>query len=395
MLKGEDIIYVCEGEWSFQRGGHMSSMFPLLLENNRILYLDLPTSSQVFYKQPKLLMHRLRRWRRGLEKIKENFYTYSPFPPLPLGNKSSLSNRLNALFLAPFLKGAVKKLAFKEPILLIQRFNSADLVGMFDEKISCYLCVDEYSFTTNPNVRDEVIREIEKQFLSKVDLVFTTSTLLYEDKKRYNPRTYLVPNAADASHFRRALSHETKIPEDIVAIPSPIIGLTGTSPARLDFSLLGYLAENEPSWSIVLLGYLECPEMEKIAKLPNVHFLGWRDFAVIPNYLKAFDVCIIPFKVNEQTDTMNLYKLHEYVAAGKPVVSTPLFEVKRYGEKYPGIVGVAGDPEGFRSCIKSCLDENESVVERRLEVALENTWEERLENISKVIYACLKELGRD
>lgn len=395
MLKGEDIIYVCEGEWSFQRGGHMSSMFPLLLENNRILYLDLPTSSQVFYKQPKLLMHRLQRWRRGLEEIEENFYTYSPFPPLPLGNKSSLSNRLNALFLAPFLKGAVKELAFKRPILLIQRFNSADLVGMFDEKISCYLCVDEYSFTTNPNVWDKAIRGIEKQFLSKVDLVFTTSTLLYEDKKRYNPQIHLVPNAADASHFRKALLPETKIPEDIAAIPSPIIGLMGTSPTRIDFSLLEYLARNEPDWSIALIGYLECPELENLRKFPNVHFLGWRDFAVIPNYLKAFDVCIIPFKVNEQTNTMNLYKLHEYVAAGKPVVSTPLFEVKRYDEKYPGIVDVASDPEEFRSCIKSCLGRDESIVERRLEVALENTWKERLENISKVIYARLKELGRE
>ncbi len=113
----------------------------------------------------------------------------------------------------------------------------------------------------------------------------------------------------------------------------------------------------------------------------------------IPNYLKAFDVCIIPFKVNPQTNTMNVVKLYEYIAAGKPVVATNLFEVKRFDTEYPGIIYVASSCEKFYQEVKRALNEDkEKLLRLRLQVAQENTWKNRLEEISRIIYERMGEL---
>lgn len=391
MLQGEDIIYVCEGDWSFERGGHMSGFFPRLLETNRILYVDLPTSSQVYYKNPRTFAARIGRWWKGVRQLRSNFYTYSPFPLVPLGDRYTWSNKINIKILAPFLRQVANRLSFRQPILIVQRFNSAELIGLWKEKISCYLCVDEYSFRADPNTRDPAMMAVEKDLLKKVDLVFTTSQLLYEDKKKLNLNTFVLPNAADREHFGRALQPGTEIPDDISGIPKPILGLVGTTPTRVDFELLKALAQKEPSWQIVLIGYWQSKEMEDLASLQNIHFLGWREYSTIPCYLKAFDVCLIPFKVNQQTNTMNPYKLYEYVAAGKPIVATDLFEIKRFDQRYPGIICIADSHKEFYKKVKMALGEGgEKLLPLRLQAARENTWEIRLEDMSRIIYERLK-----
>jgi glycosyltransferase involved in cell wall biosynthesis len=396
VLQGEDIIYVCEGDWSFERGGHMSSFFPRLLEENRILYIDLPTSSQIFYKSPKTGISRLGKWLQGLEELRSDFYSYSPFPVVPLGDRSSISNKINALILAPFFKGVANELGFRRPVLIFQRFNSAELIGLWNEKVSCYLCVDDYSFRADPNVRDTDMIATEKKLLERVDVVFTTSHLLYEDKKKTNSHTHLLPNAADSQYFSRALLPETPVPEDVGRLDGPILGLVGTTPGRIDFDLLKFLAEKEPKWQIVLIGYLHSPELERLTSLKNVHFLGWREYSQIPSYLKAFDVCLIPFKVNKQTHTMNPYKLYEYVAAGKPVVTTDLYELERFEEKYPGTVYVAHSHQEFYEKSKQALEEDkEKVLPLRMQAAGENTWEKRLEDMSRIIYERLEAKTQD
>ncbi len=392
MLEGEDIVIICQGEWNLERGGEMSSMFPLLLEKNRILYVDFPTSSQIFYKIPKLLSDRLRLWKAGLTK-KGNFYNYAPFPPLPLGSRYSLINHSNSFLLIPFLKKAMRQLGFNNPILWLRNFNSAPLIGRFGDKITCYFCVDEYTFRSNRNGRDKAMVKMEIETLKRADLVFTTAFRLYEDKRRFNPHTYLVPNAADPEHFGKALLSESPVPSDVAALGSPIIGFIGTSPARIDFQYLTHLVSREPSWSFVLVGNLDCAQSAELGRFPNVHFLGWRSFMQIPNYLKAFDVCIIPFKVNPQTNTMNVVKLYEYIAAGKPVVATNLFEVKRFDTEYPGIIYVASSCEKFYQEVKRALNEDkEKLLRLRLQVAQENTWKNRLEEISRIIYERMGEL---
>lgn len=390
MLQNEDIIIISEGSWNPERGAEMSSMFPLLFKDNRILYAELPTSSLGYYKSPRLLINRIAEVLKGVKRKEENVYIYTLLPPLPLGNRYPFLEKINAFFLALLLKRAIKSLSFKKPILFIQRFNSSFLVDLLPKKISCYLAVDDYSFTADPYLRDQKIVELERQLLSKVNLVFATAEKLYQEKKEYNVNTYLAPNAADFSHFQKALLPSTEIPAEIKNLPKPIIGFVGTSPSRIDFALLEYLAKKEPKWSFVLIGHLDSPEAQKLKDFSNFHLLGWKDYRLIPDYLKGIQVCIIPFKVNPQTDTMNLVKLYEYIAAGKPVVSTPMAEVKNFDQLYPGLVEIGESNSEFHSLIQKCLSqEAEPIRQKRQKVAAENTWEKRLEKISDIIYSHL------
>ncbi len=317
----------------------------------------------------------------------KRFYSYAPFPLLPLGNRNSLLNQSNFSLLIPLLNRVAKQLDFTDPILWLRNFNSFPLIRRLGDKMACYFCVDEYTFRSDRNKQDEAMVEMERKMLESADIVFATALRLYEDKRRFNTHTYLVPNAADPDHFGRALLPETPVPFDVRALDHPIVGFIGTSPARIDFELLAHLASREPLWSLVLIGNLDCSEAAELLRFPNIHFLGWKSFGEIPNYLKAFDVCIIPFKVNSQTDTMNVVKLYEYVAAGKPVVATNLLEAKRYDEQYPGVIYLADTHEKFRQEVARALSEDrEKLLPRRLQVARENTWRVRLEEISRIIY---------
>lgn len=392
MLSGHDIVYVCEGQWSFTRGGHMSSFFPRLAEHNRILYVDLPVASQYFYKYPGQGLRRLAASFSGPRKTSTNFYTWSPLPFIPFGNRDIKNEHMNRRLLEGRIRRVLAGLGFEAPLLIVQRYNSAPWFGAFGEKLSCYLCVDEYAYTVSSDAKDQAVMDIEAELLRQVDIVFCTAKSLVEDKSRVNGNCFFLENAADYEHFSQALDPALPIPDDIAAIPGPILGLIATTPQRLDFELLGQVAKTRPQSQIVLLGYLDSAQIDKLAMLDNVHYLGWRDFDKIPGYIKAFDVCLIPFKVNPQTNTMNPYKLHEYVAAGKPLVSTALSEVKDYAKRYPGVIYCANTPDEYITLIETALTEDKAAcVRRRAAAARENTWEKRLEQFSMIVKQSLKQ----
>jgi hypothetical protein len=276
-------------------------------------------------------------------------------------------------------------LGFNKPILIIQRYNSAPWLDDFDSILNIYLCVDEYAYTLSPEVKDDNISAIEAELIRKADLVFCTAEALVNDKRRYNDNCCLLPNAADFEHFRAVQDDDLRDAEELQEVKTPILGLIATTPSRIDFSLLKNIARMRRDYTIVLLGYLDGAEIQELAKEPNVKYLGWRDFAEIPSYIKAFDVCPIPFKVNPQTNTMNPYKLHEYVAAGKPLVSTGISEVIAYDKKYPGTIYWADGAEAYARAIDAALAEDKAAAgERRQQAAMENTWDKRLETFSEI-----------
>src|SRR5205807_6349958 len=162
------------------------------------------------------------------------------------------------------------------------------------------------------------------------DVVICSSEKLRLDKARANPNSHLVQHGVDIEHFAKAFDPKTTVPDEMKGLPGPVIGFWGLIADWVDLRLVRHVADAFSGGSVVLLGS-STTDMSALDGARNVHFLGRRPYADLPRYAKAFDVALMPFKVNELTLAANPLKVREYLAAGLPVVSTAIPEVERLG----------------------------------------------------------------
>ena len=192
-----------------------------------------------------------------------------------------------------------------------------------------YDCMDELSaFKFAP----PELLENEKQLLSIANLVFTGGQSLYEAKKDRHPRVFAFPSSIDQAHFARAREIKEE-PVDQANIPHPRLGFCGVIDERFDTDLLAKMAELRPEWSFVMIGPVVKIAEEDLPRRENIHYLGGKKYAELPKYLAGWDIALMPFALNESTRFISPTKTPEYLAAGKPVISTPIRDVVRpYGE---------------------------------------------------------------
>jgi glycosyltransferase involved in cell wall biosynthesis len=391
MIENKNIICFGFADWDNPYRTNQHHLMERLSKNNRVLFIESlglrrPTLQK---KDITRIFRRLKGWSRGVRRINDNLYVYSPLV-MPF-HKYSLVRWFNRRFLNMQLDRIVKKYDFREPILWSYIPNAVEYLGRWHEKASVYHCVDDLS--ANPLIPKETVLSIEKKFLEKVNIVFTTSQALYQEKKKYNPGTYYMPNVADFGHFNKALSDETAIPDDVAEIPAPRLGFIGAiSRYKLNFELIERIAEIHPDWSIVLIGAKGEGEKEtdlgSMEKYGNVHVLGGRPYKMLPGYLKGFDVCLLPNTLNEYTRNMFPMKFFEYLSSGKPVVSTDLAAIagfKEYFYSSDTIDDYIGNIE------KALRETDQGIRQKRIELAQKYTWEARIEEMSAVIEKKLTE----
>jgi len=148
----------------------------------------------------------------------------------------------------------------------------------------------------------------------------------------------------DADHYAKARDATTALPADVAGLPHPVFGYFGVVDERLDYALIAALADAAPQGSVVIVGPTAKVDPAELPRRPNLHWLGQRAYADLPAYTKAFDVCLMPFALNEATENINPTKTLEYMAAGKPVVSTAVADVVR---QFTSIVDVGHDHREF------------------------------------------------
>ncbi len=373
MLTDQLIVCVSSADWDpiWTRKQQVMSR---LDRSNTILYVEPPASLLSPFKDP-ACWRKWWRWREGLRRWRENIFIYTPPPVLPFGSIYAPVNRANQAWLAPFIRRALSQLGKRErPILWTYLPHSADLVGTLGEKLVVYDCVDDHAAYTG--WRPETITALEERLLARADVVFVTARGLYEAKKDLCREIHLIPNAADVELFRRALDPATPPAPELEDLPRPVIGFVGVIHDWIDTDLLAGLARRRPEWSFVLVGPAgPGVDLKPLRELSNVHLLGRRDKEDLPRYLKGFDVCLNPFRMNRLAQSVSPLKFYEYLAAGKPVVSVPLPEVLPYA----GLVEIATGPEEFLEKIAFALArETPELRARRLEVAARHTWEQRV-----------------
>jgi glycosyltransferase involved in cell wall biosynthesis len=216
--------------------------------------------------------------------------------------------------------------------------------------LTIYDCMDELSaFAGAP----PAMRLNEQVLFSRADLVFTGGRSLYESKQASHPSVHLFPSSVDVAHFGKARSIKTD-PEDQRSIPHPRIGFVGVIDERMDIQLLAHIAQARPDWHLVMVGPIVKIDPATLPQFPNIHYLGMKTYEQLPSYLAGWDVAMLPFAQNESTRFISPTKTPEYLAAGCPVVSTPIRDVVRpYGDL--GLVKIGKSGEEFVAAIDSIL----------------------------------------
>jgi glycosyltransferase involved in cell wall biosynthesis len=343
-----------------------------LSKKYKVLFVENQRSIFAFFKDPAVLKRQI----RPLRKKGENLLVYYPAPGLPFAHKFYWPNCVNNFILKYFLRQVIKKYRFLNSILWIYSPKGAFLINKLDERFICFDCVDEYS--AYPGVNRKVYGRLEKKILEKANIVFTTSRILFLEKQKKNPNTFYTPNPADFSLFLKANEEKVDHPLDIKDIPKPIIGFFGELNYKIDLQLIEYTASSNPNWSIVLVGPIVGINLSNLKKLNNIYFLGYKQKKHLPDYLRVFSVCIIPYVLTDYTKRISPLKIYEYFASGKQVVSTDIPECREFGR----LIRISKDKNEFVSHIDQALKEDDkNIAEERIELAKQNTWENKIEKM--------------
>ncbi len=241
--------------------------------------------------------------------------------------------------------------------------------GHLNERAIVYDCMDELSlFRGAP---PELVRR-ERELLALADVVFAGGPKIWEAKRTLNANCFSFGCGVDKDHFGRARGPELALPADVAELPRPIFGYIGVVDERLDYELLGKLAD-ATTGSVVMVGPSIKVDPATFPQRGNLHWLDGRDYAGLPAYAKSFDVCLMPFAMNEATRFINPTKALEYMATGRPIVSTPVQDVVR---QFSDVVAIAKDHEGFiNECRRCARRPNRARIARGLTLAQRNSWE--------------------
>jgi glycosyltransferase involved in cell wall biosynthesis len=195
--------------------------------------------------------------------------------------------------------------------------------------------------------------ELEQELIDRADIVFTGGSSLYEAKKDRHPNVHCFPSSVDRVHFAKARARQFD-PADQEELTRPRLGFYGVIDERFDIDLLDNVARMRPHWSFVMVGPVAKISQDDLPDRPNIHYLGGKTYGQLPAYLAGWDVALMPFAMNESTQFISPTKTPEYLAGGKPVVSTPIKDVVRHYGHLAG-VQIAADPEGFVAACEQAL----------------------------------------
>jgi beta-glucosidase/6-phospho-beta-glucosidase/beta-galactosidase/glycosyltransferase involved in cell wall biosynthesis len=268
-----------------------------------------------------------------------------------------------------------------EPVLwYYSPLAAAWSLGWFEHRAIVYDCMDELSQFAGAPAR---LREHESRLLSHADVVFTGGYELWNKKREAHGNAHFFGCGVEFEHFTRASDASTPIPPDIDFMQRPIIGWFGVVDERVDHSLVGEMARLRPDWSFAMVGPIVKVDPNLLSHAPNLYWLGGRDYSVLPSYCRAFDVCFMAFALNAATEFINPTKALEYLATGRPCVSTPVKDVVR---QYADVMEIERTPQALVAAIERVLTSPDpDRIARGIERARASSWEETVSRMEQLV----------
>jgi glycosyltransferase involved in cell wall biosynthesis len=385
MLTGHDIIIISSIEWDFLWQPHQEIASLFAEAGNRVLYIENTGIRSPGLRDARRVALRLGRWlgaarSRGLRQVAANIHVLSPLVLPPFGSRASrLANRH---ILSRRVARAARRLGMREPILwtYLPTDTAVDLIERLraPRSLVVYYCVADFAQLTP---RASQLRRSEEALVRSSDLVFTNCSQLADHCRRWNDDLHVFPPGVNLKAF--PVDCDGRVEglvgggaPSLTELPRPLIGYVGGLHRFVDYGLLAEMARARPHWSWVFVGPVTSA-IGDLGELANVHLLGQRPHGELAGYIRGFDVCIVPYLVNAATATVVPVKVGEYLAMGKPVVSTTLPTVCEFNRRQGVLLTAANRPDDFLRAIEGALrspDDPERVARRR-EVAALNDWQ--------------------
>lgn len=291
------------------------------------------------------------------------------------------------------IKKQLKKYVPSEDLLVtyIIKPDQYDYLKIFDKEISVYECYAEAAkFPGINRLSARIIRRFEAKTSKLADIILTVSQELYRRRKKINRETHYLPWAAEYKHFSSEATSCKCV--DLLEQKRPRVGFIGNIWGIFEVDLVRHIAEKLPDCSIILIGELSrmlpfgfAQKFRLLCSINNIHWLGYKEHRILPGYLRHFDVCIMPYKIDDWTLTCSPSKFYQYLAQGKPIISTPLPEVMKFKDN--DIVRIAFSYDEFVAEVKNALIESpdENKMNKRKRVAKNNSWDNRADKMIQII----------
>lgn len=331
----------------------------------------------------------LKRVAGGIQRVSESLVQVTPMV-IP-GAKHPHVQKLHQWMLIAQIRRAIRKVRGTNNTPVQVWTFAPDvpyLVGKFKEECFLYYCVDEY--TQFEGFDTQQIARSENELLEKSDIVVTSSQKLHQTKSKIRPDNVLIRHGVDYDHFSSAWQSQLKTPDDIQHLKKPVFGFFGLVHHWIDRSLLANIARLRPQYNFVVIG--DCKvDVSMLRDLPNVHLIGRRPYDTLPAYCAAFDAGMLLFTRTAMTQNINPIKMLEYLAAGLPVISTPLPEAQRYR----GPINIVETAEQFALACDNVVGRDDPANRRMIsQIVTGETWRTKVDILTETIMKRMKLPGR-
>jgi len=404
MLSGRDIIVISSIEWDFNWQGHQEIARRLAQAGNRVLYIENMGVRAPGLHDARRVAVRAANWIKtlpygGVREVLPNLHVCSPLILPPFGSKTR--QLLNRRVLLPLIRRAVRKLKFSSEIIwtYLPTDTVASLIRLLrkPEGLTVYYCIADFAELTPYAV---AMMESERTIIELSDVVFAQCEQLADRCSQRRRHVEIFPfgvnldlfTSEDDSSNNELQDSNSETPEPALIstmmskLPRPVIGYVGGIHRHFDTEMLAAMARARPDWSWVLIGPVQT-ELNGLKQIPNVHLFGPKAHKDLPEYIVNIDVGIVPYLLNDYTMTVVPTKINEYLAMGKPVVSTDLPEVNAFNDEHDVLIISSNHPGEFLSSVERALDlpSGDAIIAHRREVAALSDWDMRIERMSNLL----------
>jgi uncharacterized SAM-binding protein YcdF (DUF218 family)/glycosyltransferase involved in cell wall biosynthesis len=386
MTQRHDIICISSIDWDFIWQGHQEIMTRLAADGHRVLFIENTGVRQPRFSDIGRVRARLRNWTRSTKGFREerpNLFVFSPLVvPFPY---SRIAGWINRHLLVRSISRWMRATGFSRPSVwpFLPTPVVRGVIAGLDPSLVIYHCVDDFAASSREARR---IVESEQQLFRDADLVFVTSEKLRLRASEHSNRVHLFPSGVSLEAFT---SGDGAVAGDLGALSRPIAGYVGGLHQWLDQHLLADVAARMPDVTFALIGPTQT-DVSRLQRMPNITIFGQRPHAELVSYVRGFDVGLVPYVIADYTANVYPVKMNEYLALGKPVVSTDLPEVRRFNAEHGDLIRVGDNAETFAAAIRAALQPAAAEKERRIDVARVNGWDRRVAGMRLLIDEALE-----